>query len=154
MFRDKARVVLNDLFIGDQGAHELATFLADHGRVESLEVKSNNLTGAGFIEIFKALEKNPNLRQFIAQYNDLGANDYENWHDALGSLIARSAKLQRLNISNNKISGEGFSRLVYPLSESKSLKLLEIRYNAIGTSEIEHFVSELKNANNTALLFV
>lgn len=27
MFKDKARVVINDMYIGDEGAHELARFL-------------------------------------------------------------------------------------------------------------------------------
>lgn len=49
MFKDSARVVLNDRFMGDDGARELAAFLSSHGRVESLEIKSNDISSTGFI---------------------------------------------------------------------------------------------------------
>jgi hypothetical protein len=32
-FRDNVRIVFNDRFIGDDGAKELARFLADHRKV-------------------------------------------------------------------------------------------------------------------------
>ena len=33
MFKESARVVINDRFMGDEGAKELANFLTSHGRV-------------------------------------------------------------------------------------------------------------------------
>ena len=41
--KDSLRVVFNDRFIGDQGAKDLARFLAEHRRVEVLEIKSNDI---------------------------------------------------------------------------------------------------------------
>jgi Ran GTPase-activating protein (RanGAP) involved in mRNA processing and transport len=73
-FKDNARVVFNDRFIGDQGAQELAKFLSDHRKVEVLEIKSNDISADGFKEIFNALTRNPNLKQLIIEYNNLGDN--------------------------------------------------------------------------------
>ena len=47
-FKDSARVTLNDKFIGDQGCSKLAEFIASHRRIESLEIKSNDIGPAGF----------------------------------------------------------------------------------------------------------
>jgi|JI9StandDraft_1071089.scaffolds.fasta_scaffold1506943_1 Ran GTPase-activating protein (RanGAP) involved in mRNA processing and transport len=54
-FKDSARVTLNDKFIGDQGCSKLAEFIASHRRIESLEIKSNDIGPAGFQMIFRAL---------------------------------------------------------------------------------------------------
>ena len=59
-----------------------------------------------------------------------------------------SSKLERLNISNNKITSESFRRLASQFANSNSLKLLEIRYNNITSSDIELLVAELKAAKN------
>lgn len=59
-----------------------------------------------------------------------------------------SSKLERLNISNNKITSESFRRLASQFANSNSLKLLEIRYNNISSSDIELLVAELKAAKN------
>lgn len=72
VFRNNSRVVFNDRFIGDQGAHELSVFLKEHRKVESLEIKSNDISPIGFIEIFEALKSNPGLRQLNIEYNNLG----------------------------------------------------------------------------------
>ena len=52
MFKESSRIVFNDRFMGDEGAKELAQFLSSHGRVESLEIKSNDISASGFILIF------------------------------------------------------------------------------------------------------
>lgn len=43
-FKDNARVVFNDRFIGDEGAKDLAKFIAEHRRIEVLEIKSNDIS--------------------------------------------------------------------------------------------------------------
>lgn len=103
-FRDNARVVFNDRFIGDEGAKELARFIAEHRRVEVLEIKSNDISAEGFKDIFEALTRNSSLRQLIIEYNNLGESQYDDWEDKLATLIEVSPKFERLNISNNKIT--------------------------------------------------
>mgnify|MGYP000851053606 FL=1 len=43
-FKDNARIVFNDKFMGDDGAKELARFIADHRKIEALEIKSNDIS--------------------------------------------------------------------------------------------------------------
>lgn len=137
-FKDNARVVFNDRFIGDQGAHELAKFIADHRKIEVLEIKSNDISAEGFRDIFEALTRNPNLKQLIIEYNNLGENEYDDWPSSLATLLDSCPKFERLNISNNKISSEAFKRVVPYIASSKSLKLLEIRYNSISSADIDY----------------
>jgi hypothetical protein len=47
--KQSTRIIINDRFIADEGAKELAVFLDNHRRVELLEVKSNEITSEGFI---------------------------------------------------------------------------------------------------------
>ena len=51
-------------------------------------------------------------------------------------MINKCNKLERLNISNNKINSESFRRLASEVSNSTSLKLLEIRYNNISSMDV------------------
>lgn len=71
-FKETSRVIVNEKYIGDKGAKDLAKFLEAHGKVELLELKHNDITGAGFAEIFKALLKNPGIRQVLLEHNNLG----------------------------------------------------------------------------------
>lgn len=152
--KHQTRITLNDKFIGDSGANELAYFLANHRSVQSLEIKSNDISGDGFIVIFEALGQNPDLKELNVEYNNLGGNDYGQWAAALGDLIEGSKSLARLNISNNKITGEGFERISEAIARSRSLKLLELRYNNIGDEDMKNFVRLLKDSGNDSLLFV
>lgn len=64
-FKDNARIVFNDKFMGDDGAKELARFIADHRKIEALEIKSNDISAEGFKDIFEALTRNTTLKQLI-----------------------------------------------------------------------------------------
>ena len=59
-----------------------------------------------------------------------------------------------MNISNNKIASEAFKRLVPAISASKSLKLIEMRYNLINSGDVDYLTGELKRAKNESLLYV
>ena len=153
-FRDSLRVVFNDRFIGDEGARELARFLGEHRRVEVLEIKSNDIGSDGFQEIFSALTRNVNLRQLIIEYNNLGESAYDDWQDKLTSVLELCPKFERLNISNNKVTSEAFKRLIPGLAASKSLKMVECRYNQINSGDVDYLATELKQAHNENLLYV
>lgn len=137
-FRDSARVVFNDKFMGDEGARELAKFIADHRKIEMLEIKSNDISAEGFKDIFEALTRNASLRQLVIEYNNLGESQYDDWEDKLSNLIEVSPKFERLNISNNKINSEAFKRIVPAIAASKSLKLVELRYNSISSGDVDY----------------
>lgn len=84
----------------------------------------------------------------------MGEDSYNDWESQLCALILNSSKLERLNISNNKISSESFRRIATQIANSNSLKLLEVRYNNISSPDIELLVAELKATKNETLLFV
>jgi Ran GTPase-activating protein (RanGAP) involved in mRNA processing and transport len=81
---------------------------------------------------------NSQLRQLIIEYNSLGENEYDDWPSTLGKLMELCPKMERLNISNNKIGSEGFKRLAAFIANSRSLKLVEMRYNNIGSGDAEY----------------
>ncbi len=70
----------------------------------------------------------------------MGESQYDDWEDKLSSLIEISPKIERLNISNNKITSEAFKRIVPAIAASKSLRLLEVRYNNIGSGDVDYLV--------------
>jgi Ran GTPase-activating protein (RanGAP) involved in mRNA processing and transport len=100
------------------------------------------------------LARNTNLKQLIVEYNNLGENEYDDWPLVLGEVFDGCPKFERLNISNNKIGSEAFKRLAPAVANSKSLKLFEVRYNSIGSSDVEYLTGELKKARNETLLYV
>jgi Ran GTPase-activating protein (RanGAP) involved in mRNA processing and transport len=65
-----------------------------------------------------------------------------------------SPKFERLNISNNKIASEAFKRIVPSLAASKTLRLLELRYNNINSGDVDYLTGELKRSKNESLLYV
>jgi Ran GTPase-activating protein (RanGAP) involved in mRNA processing and transport len=68
----------------------------------------------------------------------LGESQYDDWEERLCSLIEVCPKFERLNISNNKIGSEAFKRIVPGLAASKSLKLVEVRYNSISSGDVDY----------------
>ena len=153
-FRDSVRIVFNDRFIGDDGAKELARFIADHRKVQALEIKSNDISSDGFKDIFQSLTKNANLKQLIIEYNNLGENEYDDWPEVLAGVIEACPKFERLNISNNKIGSEAFKRIAPALAGSKFLKMVEVRYNSINSADVDYLAGQLKKNRNQTMLYV
>jgi Ran GTPase-activating protein (RanGAP) involved in mRNA processing and transport len=65
-----------------------------------------------------------------------------------------SPKFERINISNNKITSEAFKRIIPSITTSKSLKLFELRYNAVNSGDVDYLAAELRRSKNEALLYV
>ena len=63
-------------------------------------------------------------------------------------------RLEYLCISNNKLEDMTLETLGTAISMSKSLKLLEIKFNNLTSKGIHHLVAELKRNHNSVLLFV
>lgn len=78
----------------------------------------------GFADIFRALLKNPNIRQLIFEHNKFG----EDAQNALGGyfneFLKKCIKIERINLSNNKISNAAFNLIRSAICNSESLKLL------------------------------
>lgn len=94
------------------------------------------------------------LRVLNVEHNRLGINDSFPWHENLANLLSSCQRLELLNLANNKITGEGFLRLVYPIVYAKGLKLLDLRYNLIGNGEVEELGRQMATVGNEGLLFV
>ena len=142
---------LNDKFLGDEGAARLAEFLDSHGKVEALEIKSNDIGPEGFQLIFQALKASP-IRYLVAEYNNLGMS-FEGVEE-LCKLIRDSNRLEYLNFGSNKIEDGSLELLSPSISSSPSLKLIELKFNGLTTKSVQRLVAELKRANNRTLLFV
>lgn len=88
----------------------------------------------------------------MLEYNNLGES-YEGV-EQLSSLVSVLNRLEYLCISNNKLEDMALETLSTAISMSKSLKLLEIKFNNITSKGIQHLIGELKRNHNTVLLFV
>lgn len=102
--------------------------------------------------IFKALADNPNLRYLILEYNNLGEN-YEGVEE-LGTLLSVLNRLEYLNISNNKLEDQSLEIMTTAISMSKSLKLIEMKFNNLTSKGIQYLIGDLKRNHNGTLLYV
>ncbi len=63
------RVNLSDMYIGDEGARILSNYLKNNRNLKCLELRGNNITAAGFKEIFAALRGAPYLKILSLEWN-------------------------------------------------------------------------------------
>ena len=72
--RASNRINLRDMYIGDEGARVLASFLLENPSVNTLDLKGNNISASGFRQLFEALYSAPALRSLVLEWNNLGTD--------------------------------------------------------------------------------
>ena len=115
------RLILNDMRIGDEGCFILAPFLNKNNAISVLELKGNNITGNGFIEIFQALRNNFKLKVLDLEWNFLGDNI--NGIEALTSFLSENRSLSHIDLKNNKILGD-----YYIIPKKKNFVIISYNY--------------------------
>lgn len=71
-----------------------------------IDLKGNNISAIGFVEIFNALRTNYSLKSLNLEWNRLGVPDISGF-EALYSLIANNRSITHLDLRNNKINQTG-----------------------------------------------
>ena len=73
--RTSSVLTLNDCYIGDEGCQVLSKFLSRYSNVTDLELKGNNIGGAGLTAISNAIRSSYTMRSISLEWNNLGSSE-------------------------------------------------------------------------------
>jgi Ran GTPase-activating protein (RanGAP) involved in mRNA processing and transport len=126
------RLVLNDLIIGREGAEALAQLIPQyHGNLLHLEIKGNNIDSEGFEAVCMALMHCPGLVSLQAEWNNAGSSLAG--LAALLYLVRNLRFLELVDLKNNKLTHQHAEIIADIIrSNSRSLKVLDLRWNDLG----------------------
>ncbi|XP_077611824.1 leucine-rich repeat-containing protein 45 isoform X2 [Crocuta crocuta] len=123
-------LILSDCMLSEEGATLLLQGLCANTVVRFLDLKGNNLRGAGAEALGKLLRQNKSIQSLTLEWNNLGA-----WEDAFATFcgaLASNGALRQLDLRNNQISHKGAEQLALALTRNASLQQLDLRWNNIG----------------------
>jgi len=141
-------VVLNNLFLGEEGCKEICMALRHSDRVEEVALTGHGLRDEhhGTAELLGGA---PALRALSLEWNKLGMCPHA--LGALGHALIRHNAVRSLNLSNNLITPDGCRDLCFDLLRCKgsSLVSLDLSWNRLGNVGAQVLLDSL--ASNTTL---
>lgn len=66
------RIQLQEQYLGDEGAVQLARILQKYKNIALIDLKGNNIGPKGFVALFEVLKSNFHLRSLCLEWNKLG----------------------------------------------------------------------------------
>jgi hypothetical protein len=124
-------LVLAHSGIGDEGAHEIARFLADSQCLVHLDLSGCGITPAGARHLAKALKINRTLESLVLQHNRIGEGGEEGLAELCRALRGRAA-LKHLDLRHNGLCGIMAGSVIGELlRHNESLTHLELSWNAL-----------------------
>lgn len=144
--RNFTEVKFADCMLSEDAIKNLAQGLAYNGYCKKLDLKGNNIRGAGVEALGKMLRHNKCLLSMCLEWNGLGI--LENSFAAFCDGLAANSTMRALDLRNNQINHEGAEELASALKRNISLRALDLRWNNIGLLGGRSFVEMLK-ANKT-----
>lgn len=149
--KPSSRINLNDNYIRDEGCKILGDFLAINPEISHLELKGNNITSKGLVFILEGLQQNFKIKSMNLEWNYLGMEP--SGLELLVNFLKKNQSLQHLDLKNNKISGNDAGRVLGELlTSSKSLLVLDLRWNEIGTLGAKSILAGLKENSSLKVL--
>lgn len=130
--RTSSVISLDDHCIGDEGCIVLAGFLNKYTTVTDLELKGNNIGGAGITALSNVIRNNFTLRSISLGWNNLGMN--ENGLQNFFNALAENRSIQKVDLNNNEIGPEIASYIANCLKTNQSLQTIDLRWNRIGNT--------------------
>ncbi|KAK1794296.1 hypothetical protein P4O66_011188, partial [Electrophorus voltai] len=112
------------------GAKLLLSGLCSNTMVKVLDLKGNNLRGAGAETLGKLLVRNKTLKRLVLEWNALGM--WEEGFSIFCEGLASSSSLILLDLRNNQINHQGAAELAQALKRNSVLQELDLRWNNIG----------------------
>ncbi|XP_036416484.1 NLR family CARD domain-containing protein 3-like [Colossoma macropomum] len=118
---------------GESGVKKLSDLLEDpHCKLEKLQLFNCSITEEGCVALFKALKSNPShLRELELNHNKSGESGVKELSDLLED---PHCKLEKLELRNCSITGEGCAALFKALKSSSHLRELDLSDNKPGES--------------------
>ncbi|XP_072522832.1 leucine-rich repeat-containing protein 45 [Salminus brasiliensis] len=123
-------LALSDCMLSEEGAKLFLNGLCSNTTVRVLDLKGNNLRGAGAEALGKVLVRNKTLRRLVLEWNALGM--WEEGFSIFCEGLASNGCLGQLDLRNNQINHQGAAELALALKRNSVLQELDLRWNNIG----------------------
>ena len=121
-------IVLNDTWLGPDGAKALAPALRDNASLTELSVADNNLCPSGAQAIAGEIKANKSLKKLDIS----NCNIKSEGAIYIAEAIATNVSITSINLSANSLGREGGKSLVSALRGSTSITSIDVGYNRIG----------------------
>ena len=92
-----------------------------------IDLKGNNISSKGFIEIFNSLRNNYQLKSLNIEWNRLGCPDISGV-ESLHAYLSSNRSITHLDIKNNKINPIGAHIISNILRNNNSLVYIDLRF--------------------------
>ncbi|XP_065893714.1 ribonuclease inhibitor-like [Dysidea avara] len=130
--------------INDDKAKELSTVISKNSSLVSLDISHNRLTTFGATQIAKALQSVTTLQTFVL--NNCEITDEAAKH--IATAISYNPQLTELNISWNKLSGVGTSKIIQCLENCNQLQTIKFAACGVTSKETEAIATMLSDKTN------
>ncbi|KAF5900763.1 leucine-rich repeat-containing protein 45 isoform X1, partial [Clarias magur] len=122
--------ILSDCMLSEEGVKLLLKGLCSNTTVKLLDLKGNNLRGAGAEALGKVLVRNKTLQRLVLEWNALGM--WEEGFSVFCEGLASNSSLIHLDLRNNQINHQGAVEISLALKRNSVLRELDLRWNNIG----------------------
>ncbi|MCI4384022.1 hypothetical protein PGIGA_G00033440 [Pangasianodon gigas] len=123
-------LILSDCMLSEEGTKLLLKGLCSNTTVKLLDLKGNNLRGAGAEALGKLLVRNKILQRLVLEWNALGM--WEEGFSVFCEGLASNSSLIQLDLRNNQINHQGAAEIALALKRNSVLRELDLRWNNIG----------------------
>ncbi|KAK3529234.1 hypothetical protein QTP70_021919 [Hemibagrus guttatus] len=137
------QLILSDCMLSEEGTKLLLKGLCSNTTVKLLDLKGNNLRGAGAEALGKLLVRNKTLQsagylsssshvifRLVLEWNALGM--WEEGFSVFCEGLASNSSLIQLDLRNNQINHQGAAEIALALKRNSVLQELDLRWNNIG----------------------
>uniref|UniRef100_A0A6B2L0N1 PH domain-containing protein n=1 Tax=Arcella intermedia TaxID=1963864 RepID=A0A6B2L0N1_9EUKA len=138
------RINLSNNNILEEGASALGKMLAINSVITNLNISDNKLGTVGAENLIKGLKTNSVLRELIISENQLDLDTAK-----LLSEYLKSSPLERINISKNPLTPQGFSLILEALKDNTSIQSIDLADIATIDNAVAQSISNLFKNNST-----
>ncbi|KAK7111802.1 leucine-rich repeat-containing protein 45-like [Littorina saxatilis] len=131
-----------DCMLSEDALKNLAQGLAYNSYCKKLDLKGNNIRGAGVEALGKMVRHNKGITSICLEWNGLGM--LENSFAAFCDGLAANSALRALDLRNNQINHEGAEEISTALKRNITLRALDLRWNNVGLLGGRAFIEMLK----------
>ncbi|XP_027019067.2 leucine-rich repeat-containing protein 45 isoform X2 [Tachysurus fulvidraco] len=124
------QLILSDCMLSEEGTKLLLRGLCSNTTVKLLDLKGNNLRGAGAESLGKLLVRNKTLQRLVLEWNALGM-----WDEGFSVFcegLASNSSLIQLDLRNNQINHQGAAEIALALKRNCVIREIDLRWNNIG----------------------
>ncbi|XP_041473146.1 leucine-rich repeat-containing protein 45-like [Lytechinus variegatus] len=121
---------LSDCMIGDEGGKHLLHGLCSNTSIRVLDLKGNNMRGAGAEALGKLFRQNHSIKRICLEWNAVGVDGSRFANLAEG--VSANDSLEVLDLRNNQIGHDGASQLATAITRNSSLQNIDLRWNNVG----------------------